>query len=83
MIFDAITWNVDPEIFSIGQLSIRWYGLLFASAFLSGYIVFTRYLATERLTSEMLDQLLDLYCRWNSDRCQAWAIVSFMNPTTF
>lgn len=58
MIFDVITWNVDPEIFSIGPLSIRWYGLLFATAFLSGYIVFTRYLATERLTSEMLDQLL-------------------------
>ncbi len=58
MILDAITWNVDPEIFSIGQLSIRWYGLLFASAFLSGYIVFTRYLSTERLTSEMMDQLL-------------------------
>ncbi len=58
MIIDAITWNVDPEIFHIGQLSIRWYGLLFASAFLSGYIVFTRYLTTERLTSEMTDQLL-------------------------
>jgi phosphatidylglycerol:prolipoprotein diacylglycerol transferase len=58
MIIDAITWNVDPEIFSIGQLSIRWYGLLFATAFLSGYIVFTRYLATERLTPEMLDKLL-------------------------
>jgi phosphatidylglycerol:prolipoprotein diacylglycerol transferase len=58
MIFSAITWNVDPEIFSIGQLSIRWYGLLFATAFLSGYIVFIRYLATERLTSEMMDQLL-------------------------
>lgn len=58
MIFDVITWNVDPEIFSLGQLSIRWYGLLFATAFLSGYLVFTRYLATERLSSEMLDQLL-------------------------
>jgi len=58
MIFDVITWNVDPEIFSIGQLSIRWYGLLFASAFLSGYIVFTRYLKTDRLTPEMLDELL-------------------------
>ncbi|MFO7670632.1 MAG: prolipoprotein diacylglyceryl transferase [Bacteroidales bacterium] len=56
--FDVITWNVDPEIFSIGEMSIRWYGLLFASAFLSGYLVFTRYLATERLNSEMLDQLL-------------------------
>lgn len=58
MIVNTITWNVDPEIFSIGQLSIRWYGLLFATAFLSGYIVFTRFLATKRLTSEMLDQLL-------------------------
>jgi phosphatidylglycerol---prolipoprotein diacylglyceryl transferase len=58
MILNAITWNVDPEIFSIGQLSIRWYGLMFAFAFLSGYIIFTRYLATEKLTSEMLDQLL-------------------------
>lgn len=58
MIFNVITWNVDPEIFSLGELSIRWYGLLFATAFLSGYLVFTRYLATERLNSEMLDQLL-------------------------
>jgi len=58
MILNSITWNVDPEIFSLGQLSIRWYGLLFASAFLSGYIVFSRYLTTERLTSELMDQLL-------------------------
>lgn len=58
MIFQAIPWNVDPEIFSIGSLSIRWYGLLFAMAFLSGYIVFTRFLATDRLTSEIVDQLL-------------------------
>ena len=58
MIFNVITWNVDPEIFSLGELSIRWYGLLFATAFLSGYLVFTRYLATERINSEMMDQLL-------------------------
>ncbi len=58
MLFNAITWNIDPEIFSIGQLSIRWYGLLFASAFLSAYIVFSRFLITERLTSELLDELL-------------------------
>ena len=58
MIFSAITWNVDPEIFSIGPVTIRWYGLMFASAFLSGYLVFTRYLSTERLTAELMDQLL-------------------------
>jgi len=58
MIFSAISWNIDPELFSIGPLTVRWYGLLFATAFLSGYLVFTRYLATERLTAELLDQLL-------------------------
>lgn len=58
MILNYITWNVDPEIFSIGNLSIRWYGLMFAFAFLSGYIVFTRFLKNKRLDAEMLDQLL-------------------------
>jgi len=58
MVLNYITWNVDPEIFHIGALSIRWYGLLFASAFLAGYIIFTRYLRTDHLTSEMLDELL-------------------------
>lgn len=58
MILDYITWNVDPEIFSIGKLSIRWYGLMFALAFLSSYLVFTRALKIKRLNAEMLDQLL-------------------------
>ena len=34
-----ITWSVSPEMFSIGPLSVRWYGLLFASAFIFGYKV--------------------------------------------
>jgi prolipoprotein diacylglyceryl transferase len=58
MIFNYIVWNVDPEIFSIGELSIRWYGLMFAMAFLSGYLVFTKALKIDRLDAEMLDQLL-------------------------
>jgi prolipoprotein diacylglyceryl transferase len=58
MILDYITWNVDPEIFSIGKLSIRYYGLMFALAFLSAYMVFTKYLHNKRLNAEMLDQLL-------------------------
>lgn len=32
-----IHWNVSPEIFSIGPLHVRWYGLLFAIGFLFGY----------------------------------------------
>ena len=55
MLLNYITWNIDPEIFHIGGLSVRWYGLMFASAFLFGYLVFVKYLRTERLSSEMLD----------------------------
>lgn len=33
-----ITWSVDPVIFELGPLAPRWYGLLFASAFVSGYL---------------------------------------------
>lgn len=32
-----IHWNVSPEIFSIGPLHVRWYGLMFAVGFLFGY----------------------------------------------
>ena len=28
----SITWDVSPEIFSLGPLSVRWYGLLWACA---------------------------------------------------
>lgn len=45
-ILSAIIWNQSPDIFSVdipvlGTLTIRWYGLLFASSFLVGqYIIF-------------------------------------------
>ncbi|MDN5292400.1 MAG: phosphatidylglycerol---prolipoprotein diacylglyceryl transferase, partial [Anaerophaga sp.] len=29
-ILNYITWNPDPEIFSLGPLSVRYYGLFFA-----------------------------------------------------
>ena len=34
MNFSFIIWNASPEIFGYGQLSLRWYGLLFALGFL-------------------------------------------------
>lgn len=32
-------WNADPILISIGPVSIRWYGLLFASGFLIGLLM--------------------------------------------
>jgi len=58
MLFNVITWDFDPEIFSIGNHAVRWYGLMFALAFLTGYWIFKRYLRGDKLTSEMVDSLL-------------------------
>lgn len=37
MILSFITWDVSPEIFSLGPLTVRWYGVLFATAFIIGF----------------------------------------------
>jgi len=34
-----ITWNVDPVAFSIGSLSVRWYGILWAIGIYLAYLV--------------------------------------------
>lgn len=33
---DYIVWNPNPELFTLGPVTVRWYGLLFASGFLIG-----------------------------------------------
>lgn len=57
MILNAIHWNLDPEIFSIGSHGIRWYGLLFASAFFFGYIIMRKYYRMDKLKDQLLDKL--------------------------
>lgn len=57
MVFGAITWDFNPVIFSIGNHGVRWYGVMFALAFLTGYWIFKRYLR-DKLTLEMVDSLL-------------------------
>ncbi|MBE9491921.1 MAG: prolipoprotein diacylglyceryl transferase [Bacteroidetes bacterium] len=52
-----ITWNPDPEIFQIGSFAIRWYGLLFASAFIVGYFIMQRIFKHENLPANLLDKL--------------------------
>ena len=56
----AVNWSVDPEIFSIGPVSVRYYGLLFMSGFILGYWMFTKFFKRERLPLTLLDTLLYL-----------------------
>ena len=53
----VIPWNVNPEIFRIWHIAVRWYGLLFASAFLFGYIIMYRIFKNENLGEAVLDRL--------------------------
>ncbi len=56
-LLNFIHWNVNPEIFSLGPLSIRWYGLLFASGFLIGYYIGEKMLKSENVDQKWIDSL--------------------------
>jgi len=57
MHFLVIPWDVNPEIFRIGSFAVRWYGLLFASSFLFGYIILQKVFKNENLSETVLDRL--------------------------
>jgi prolipoprotein diacylglyceryl transferase len=53
-----LIWNVDPEIFEFGPIAPRWYGLLFASGFLLGYLILVQIYRNERRSEQNLSSLL-------------------------
>lgn len=57
MVLQVIPWDPDPVIFRIGALAVRWYGLLFASGFLFGYIIMRKIFRNEGIGDEVLDRL--------------------------
>ena len=52
-----IEWNIDPTIFTLGPISPRYYGLLFASAFLISYYFMKKMFADDKRTQQQLDSL--------------------------
>ncbi len=54
----AVHWTVDPTIFEVGPLTVRWYGVLFAGAFLAGYYVLQGMLKRENQPKEWMDSVL-------------------------
>lgn len=57
MILNYVNWNINPEIVGFWGLSIRYYGLLFASSFFFGYLILQKIFKQEGLTIELLDKL--------------------------
>ncbi|MEA4936190.1 MAG: prolipoprotein diacylglyceryl transferase [Paludibacter sp.] len=52
-----ITWNVDPELFRIGSLHIRWYGLLWALGIWLTLVITQKIYKHEKLSDQWLDKL--------------------------
>ena len=54
----AINWSVNPELLSLGPISLRWYSLLFVSGFILGWFIFKWFFKREGLPLTLLDPLL-------------------------
>ena len=53
-----VRWHVNPAIFHIGSLEIRWYSLLFISGFILGWYIFRWFFRREGIPEKLLDPLL-------------------------
>ena len=52
-----IIWNVSPEMFTLGPVTLRWYGLLFATGFLAGLLVMQWIFRVEGKPQKDVDRL--------------------------
>ncbi|MCQ2346120.1 MAG: prolipoprotein diacylglyceryl transferase [Paludibacteraceae bacterium] len=57
MILDFITWNVDPVIFNLGPLSVRWYGLCWAIGIYLCYLVQVQLYKHENCPADWADKI--------------------------
>lgn len=58
MALSYITWNADPILFTLGPLSVHWYGLAFAVGFIIGYNIVARMFKHEGAPEKWLGILL-------------------------
>ncbi len=52
-----ISWDISPEIFRLGPVAVRWYGLLFALGFVLGYNIMTKFFIKEKRPLKDLEAL--------------------------
>ncbi len=56
MLINYIVWNVNPEIISIGSLSIRWYGLMWAVGIFLALMIVQKLYKNEKLPEKWMDK---------------------------
>ncbi|MDR1672210.1 MAG: prolipoprotein diacylglyceryl transferase [Bacteroidales bacterium] len=52
-----IHWSVSPEVFSVGGFTVRWYGILYACAFIVSSWAFKELMQTD-MSAERVNQIL-------------------------
>ncbi|MBR1627486.1 MAG: prolipoprotein diacylglyceryl transferase [Bacteroidales bacterium] len=52
-----ITWDVSPVICKLGSIEVRWYGILFAGAFIISYLLLKKLFAEDKVSVSYLDKL--------------------------
>ena len=52
-----LIWNVDPAIFILGPIEVRWYGVFFALGFLLGFQIMAQFYRREQRGLENLSEL--------------------------
>ena len=55
--FLSIRWDVDPVIFHIGSIEIRYYSLMFIAAFILGMYIFANMLKRENKDPKLLEKV--------------------------
>jgi phosphatidylglycerol---prolipoprotein diacylglyceryl transferase len=52
-----VIWNIKPQIVDLGSFEVRYYSLLFALGFVTGYLILSRIFKKKGLSQELLDRL--------------------------
>jgi prolipoprotein diacylglyceryl transferase len=55
---DYFIWSIDPVLFTLGAINIRWYGLFFSAGFIFGYYAMRWIYTSEHKDTNDLDRLL-------------------------
>lgn len=53
-----VNWNINPEIFRIAGVSLRYYSVMFALAFLISYYLLSSIFKKENIPEKLLEKLL-------------------------